>query len=126
MPNLPTNKYALLTQDVPTVVVNAATANGTAKSIFFAIQGTPEGVQRTVTFIPRQVGGVTAATATILASSDGGATTQTYPPGTALTLISASVLTPVVVSNLVPGLTYELSIGGLTGGTNISVDAIVS
>lgn len=126
MPNLPTQKYALLTQDVPTTVVNQATATGVAKSFFFTIQGVPEGVQRTVTFIPRQVGGVTAATMTILASEDGGATTQTYPETGTLTLIATSALTPVVVNNLVPGLIYQVNIATLTGGTNISVDAVVS
>ena len=125
-PSLPTNLYTLLEADVPTTVVNQAVATGVAKSYIFTVPPSKDSNLVSVTFVPRQVGGVTALTCTLLAASDGATYNAFTSAPASLALITASALTPVTVTNLVPGMTYKVTIGTLTGGTNVSVDAFVS
>src|SRR5690242_17893414 len=69
-------KFVLLQKDVPARVVNAATATGVGKSIFFTIQEDKDGTKGTATFLVS--GTFTVGTVTLLCSTDGGGSTTAY------------------------------------------------
>lgn len=102
------------------VVLNAVSATGTAGSQYFTVPGSdPQGSALTLTAIPN--GAVSALTVDLEVSADGGVTFQKKHVGIAL--ITASVSTQAVESNLQAGLIYRLNITTITGGTNVTVVA---
>lgn len=123
MPNLPTQKYTLLTQDVPTIVVNAIGGAG-GNGFLFTVQGVPEGTPRSVQFTV--TGTFTVASVTLKSSQDGGVTLVPYGNSAAqYGPIDVNAQKNFVMTGLIPGIVYALAVGAVTG-TSVTIAASVS
>lgn len=107
----------------PQAVVNAATATGVGASSLFTVSPGRDGATPHVLTLEAVGAGAvpTTVTANLTASSDGGTTYQTYGSNGSIALVATSTGTIAIISNLVSGLIYQLSIGTLTLGSATSV-----
>jgi len=104
---------------VPSVVVNAAAATGSASSYVFTVMKAPEGGGTQVTLQAVKGGTVTACTIQLLASLAGG--TPSVAQGAALDFVATP--TQIISPNLTPGATYMLNVATITGGGTMTVTA---
>jgi hypothetical protein len=117
---IPTAKYSMLMEDVPTVVVNGATATGVAKSFIFSVQPSKSGQTPAVTLAV--TGTFTVGTINLTASSDG---TNYSAYSTADTGFDVNAKKFIQLTDLTPGLSYQISVATFTG-TSVTISAVVS
>jgi hypothetical protein len=110
----------MLEKDVPAVVVNAATATGVAKSIKFCVQENKSGQIPAVTLIT--TGTFSVGTITVQAASD---FTNYSAYSTADTGIDVKAKPFVTLTDLVPGLSYIITVATITG-TSFTINAVVA
>lgn len=109
---------ATIQADVPTIVVNAATATGVAKSFVFTVPQARNDGTRTLTLIPS--GTFSVGTVSLLASQDNFTTSAAFPGAAAD--VHAGV---VQFTGLVQGLSYKVTVASFTG-TSVTLAALVS
>lgn len=117
---VPQAKYSLLSQDVPTVVVNGATGTGVGASYAFCVQGPVDGTKRNATFSVS--GTFSVGTVTLQGSADG-TNYSTY--STADSTIDVAANKFFTFTDLAPGLSYKLNVASLTG-TSVTIAAVSS